>query len=335
VPIKASSAQQIEGLIAQLSSESASRRDAAVARLTLFGARAVPRLVQLLESNPPREETIAALHALEAVADRRAVDSVLHSIERPESEVAAAAARAAAALTGGPDGARVVDRLTATALDGSRAERVRLAAVRTLRTLKRSTIAPLLKALAKDPSEAIRREASGSSPTDPLTVVLSAADGDLPESAAELGSAVDEAGAQASLAALLGAGVGWTRARGRVHLELARRGSRIALYDLREAFEEARAPLPDDFLAALSKIGDESCLESLATAFAHTTDRRWRPYLAEAFGSIVKREKLTHRSVVAKRIAKRWPGPFDALWPGKAGRSSQRAANTPLRTRPR
>jgi hypothetical protein len=40
----------------------------------------------------------------------------------------------------------------------------------------------------------------------------------------------------------------WTRMRGAAHLALAHRGSRVALYDLREAFDVAGQPLPADFL---------------------------------------------------------------------------------------
>ena len=64
--------------------------------------------------------------------------------------------------------------------------------------------------------------------------------------------------------------------RGRVHVALAARGSRIALYDLRESLEAAApatsfsGPLPVDFLAALSTAGDASCLEAVTAAYART-----------------------------------------------------------------
>ena len=42
----------------------------------------------------------------------------------------------------------------------------------------------------------------------------------------------------------------------------------MALYDLREALKATAAPLPVEFLTALSLVGDTSCLEAIAAAFA-------------------------------------------------------------------
>src|SRR4029077_11301167 len=50
----------------------------------------------------------------------------------------------------------------------------------------------------------------------------------------------------------------WMGGRAIAHLALARRGSRLALYDLRETLEAARGPLPVEFLASLREIGDVS-----------------------------------------------------------------------------
>jgi hypothetical protein len=101
----------------------------------------------------------------------------------------------------------------------------------------------------------------------------------------------------------------WRAARGALHQALALRGSRVAVYDLRETIEEAREPLPVSFLAALHVIGDESCVESLAAAYARTPndDARWRHQLGAAFRAITRREKITRRHATFKRIAARWP----------------------------
>jgi hypothetical protein len=102
--------------------------------------------------------------------------------------------------------------------------------------------------------------------------------------------------------------------RGALHQALALRGSRVALYDLRESLTEsaggaASTPLPVTFLAALHVLGDESCLEPIAAAFvrANPDDERWRQQLASAFRTIVKRQKLTRRHAALKRITARWP----------------------------
>ena len=104
----------------------------------------------------------------------------------------------------------------------------------------------------------------------------------------------------------------WTRTRatsgcalrGSLHQVLALRGSRLALYDLRESLEGAPARLPASFLAALHVLGDESCLEPLAAAWAaaamdNTADGvRWRQQLAAAFKAITQREKITKRHAI-------------------------------------
>ena len=73
-----------------------------------------------------------------------------------------------------------------------------------------------------------------------------------------------------------------------------------------------------DFLAALSKVGDGSCLEALAAAYARTLPPKrnrveeggdwWRQHVADVFRVIVNREGLTRRHAAMKRIEARWPG---------------------------
>lgn len=114
----------------------------------------------------------------------------------------------------------------------------------------------------------------------------------------------------------------WLGARASAHVALATRGSRVALYDLREALEGARAPLPVEFLAALTLIGDGSCLESIAAAYTNAggdhADDWWPRHLADAFQAIVSREGVTRRHAVAKKIEKRWPDALRALWQARA-----------------
>ena len=95
MPIKASSSRQIETLINDLGSDRAATREAAVARLTLLGARAVDRLLLLLDSDAPSGARGAALRALEAIADPRALDRVLDALDAADLAVACAAAAAA------------------------------------------------------------------------------------------------------------------------------------------------------------------------------------------------------------------------------------------------
>jgi hypothetical protein len=323
-----------------------------VARLTLAGPRAVDRLADVVGSEASSPVRIAALRALEAIAEPAALPSILHAAYAADPDVAVAAVGAAGPFLPGRHGPLVVDRLTALALDPARAAAVRVAAVRALRVLKRATLAPLLKRLARDSNETLRLEARRPNDFDPVAVLTAAAAGDLPADPEELWAAIHEAGQHAPLTSLLGvvqrikareemvgapghrAGpdardrAAWTRVRGRAHLVLASRGSRVALYDLRESLSDAPGALPVEFLSALMAIGDASCLDAVVAAYARTTtDDWWRRQLAAAFRAIVAREKLTRRHAAIRKLDKRHPELLERLWTSRS--------STPSRTRPR
>jgi hypothetical protein len=109
----------------------------------------------------------------------------------------------------------------------------------------------------------------------------------------------------------------WLAVRGTLHLALARRGSRVALYDLRESIERAEEPLPADFLEALSLIGDASSLEPVATAFVQSSAmpdaEAWRRGVAEAFQAIVAREGITARHAAMRRVKSRFREHVESL----------------------
>jgi hypothetical protein len=327
-------------LVADLGSGRASTRDAAIARLTLLGPRAVDPLLGLLGSGAASAPRAAALRALEAIGDPRALDAVLDAIDADDAAIGCAAASAAGAFVRGPRGATAVDRLTATVLDRARNDAVRIAAMGALRDLEASTLAPLLAAVQNDPSGVLRASIASPRSADAAEVVTTAADRGLPARPEELGDAVTRAGGAVPLPVLLRivervrdreAGEpraqrpAWTRVRGQVHAALAARGSRIALYDVRESLESASGPLPVEFLAALSKAGDVSCLDAIGAAYsrsspAHegpdaTTNRDdwWRDHLVQAFAAIAKHEHLTPRHAVMKKVLKRWPAIVRAL----------------------
>ena len=342
--IRASSSRQIESLVADLSAADAATREAAVARLTVMGSRAVERLAALAGSSAPAGARTTALRTLEAIGDPRALTPALHILSdaASEPEVGAAAAGVARVFLRGRLGAAAVDRLTAVVLDRGRAEALRLAALRALKTLDRATIAPVLTALAGDPSPAISAEAAARkmarrAPADPVAAVTSAAEQGLPEgpgSAAALRQVLAGAGDAVPLPTLLRVierlrereaaepptrRQEWTMTRAAAHIALASRGSRLGLYDLRESLEAATAPLPVEFLAALSMAGDVSCLEAIAGAHVKAKNAWWRDHLADAFRTIIAREKLTRRHAAIKKIEKKWKGVAEQLWPGGAG----------------
>jgi HEAT repeat protein len=335
VPIRASSRPEIDGLLADLSSPSPVARETAIARLTVIGTRAVQRLAAIVRSDTPPAARIAALRVLEGISSPQALDPVLAGVDERSSEVALAAVSASAAFLNGARSADVVDRLTRVALDSARHEDVRLAAIGALSGLKSTTLKPLWKALAQDASPTVRAHANEASRRrsttprrDPARDLRAASEGSLPDDPGALRHTIAETGPSLPLPGLHrllervrereasepdAQRVGWTQVRAAVHVALAQRGSRLALYDLRESLESAAAPLPVEFLAALSLVGDVSCLEAIAAAYAKSPgqdpSRRdwWREHLVGSFQAIVKREGVTRRHAAMKRIIRRWP----------------------------
>jgi HEAT repeat protein len=313
MPVKASAARTIVALVGDLSSTSATVREAAIARLTVIGARAVKPLISLVESSASVRVRVGALRALDAIGDPRALPPGLGAIDDRDSSVAVAAVGVARRFLRDARGAAAVDRLTAVALDRARPDVVRTAALHALHDLDRKTIAPLLKSLARDPIVAMSAEPPvDSAMSIQETIVRRGADLPLGELLRFVELARDR-----DAAAPPGGRVEWAAARAAAHLELAKRGSRIALYDVREWLEAARQPLPADALAALSTVGDASCLEPIAKAHARSRDASWRQRLADAFRAVTTRERLTRRHAVIKKIEQKWPD----LWARGAGRA--------------
>jgi hypothetical protein len=106
----------------------------------------------------------------------------------------------------------------------------------------------------------------------------------------------------------------WRVVRATTHLALATRGSRLAVYDLRESVEALGSQTPVGMLSALQQVGDVSVLEALADAHAGTTNAWFRGQLVTIFREIVAREKLTKRHAAMKKIAARLPESITELW---------------------
>jgi hypothetical protein len=345
VTIRASSAKQINALVADLSGGNSVACDAAVARLTVIGSRAVARLLAVAESGRDVAAQVAALRALEAIGDPRALDPALHVMNTADAAAATAAVRVVRAFVRGPRGPSAVDGLTAVALNPSRPEAARVAAVQALRQLQASTIAPLLASLGADKNAAVRAEAGAGGGRAPrrdrdhaVGVLRGAAEKSLSDDPATLRRTLGREGGSVPLPDLLrivervrerevaepaARRAEWITVRAAAHLALAQRDSRLALYDIRESLEAAAAPLPVDMLAALSLVGDQSCLEAMAGAYARSKDSWWRDRLADTFRTIATRERLTRRHATLKRIEKRWKGIGDDLWGARAGAAAR------------
>ena len=308
--IRASSSKHIDALIADLAGSNEVAREAAVARLTVIGARAVDRLTVLADTHRDAAVRTGAFRALEGIGDERALGAALRHAADADASTAIAAMAVARLFLKSVRGAEVVDRLTATALDEKNAFALRAAAVTALRDLDPKTIAPLLKALPEELRGSRGSRGSGGSrgfegteSTEGVRDWLSREGGKAPLSSL-LG--IVERAREREAAEPASTRAAWAAVRFDAHMVLARRRSRIALYDLRESLERATTPLPVNALAALTLAGDASCLEPIAAAYARSKDKWWRDHLLEAFHTIVKREKLTPRHAVMKRIAKKF-----------------------------
>lgn len=106
----------------------------------------------------------------------------------------------------------------------------------------------------------------------------------------------------------------WRVVRATTHLALAMRGSRLAVYDLRESVEALGSQTPVGMLSALQQIGDASVLDAVADAWAGSSNAWFRGQLVTIFRAIVAREKITKRHATMKKLATRQPDAFAALW---------------------
>ena len=326
--IKASSANEIRTLVAALGGDDEVRREAAIARLSVIGARAVDALGRAYDSAADPATKVAVLRALESIADGRAAAVARRALSEG-GDVAVAATSALRSLLDSPHGPTAtdaLDALVAAALDQTAERRLRLAAFDALHDMPEGVRARVAEALAADPDPRVKaravtlpREAAAAE-----SIWQDALEGRLPDNPAVLREVAQTRAQSAALSALQkmidairaregsatrSARAGWESLRGALHQALALRGSRVALYDIRETIEQARRPLPTSFLAALHVLGDESCLEPLAAAYTRAgSDERWRVQLAAAFRAIARREKITRRHAVMKRILAREPG---------------------------
>jgi len=319
---------EIPRLIEELSSEDALRRETAIARLAVMGSPAVTKLIALAGDTSARAGgRVAALQTLEAIGDSRAATVAMSLVDGDDEPVVIAALGVLGPVARQRDGraARALERLTALALSSEVPTDRRLAALNALEGLPERLIAPLYAALTRDPSpqmvaRATRKQAGAASA---VSIDVWLAQG-LPDDPAVATAVVREDAEQARVADLrqlvelirareqtspADQREAWMAVRGLVHQSLAARGSRIGLYDVRETLERAAGPLPVGFLSAAGRVGDTSCLEPLAACWmrARPEDRWWRDHLADAFGAIVGRERITRRHAVMKTILARWP----------------------------
>ena len=137
-------------LVADLSSDRAVVREAAVARLTVIGARAAGALAALVaDAHAPAAARPRRCACFEATAASKRPGIGPPCPRRRQRRDRQGRHRGAGSARAKRGGAAVVDRLTAIALDRKRAIPIREAAVRALLDLDKSSLRPLLKSAAR------------------------------------------------------------------------------------------------------------------------------------------------------------------------------------------
>jgi hypothetical protein len=337
--IKASAAAEVTALVKALAGAAADpraprendvQREAAVARLSVIGGRAIDKLHRAYAATTDLGTRLAILRTLEAIPDQRNLPLAADALAAGGDVAVAAIGVLRALLTteGGAAGTEALEALVTTAVAASDDRRLRVAALDALSDVPGNVRARVAHALGAEaegaagagkPDDVDRQQAAGWE---------DALDGRLPDAPQALRDVVSARAAAAPLNSLrklidavhgreTGADAssreGWRALRGSLHQSLALRGSRVALYDLRESIPTGGEPLPPSFLAALHVIGDETCLDPLAAAWASARDERWRHQLAGAFKAIASRERVSKRHAAARRILARVPAAVE-LW---------------------
>ncbi|MGE0591553.1 MAG: hypothetical protein AB7G23_00325 [Vicinamibacterales bacterium] len=306
--IRTSSAREVERLIADLHEADPSARETAVARLRIIGPRAIARLSALLDGTSAPAVRADALRVLEGQADPRARTLALTALASVDATVLLAAIAVLRGWLPDDADARVRDALTGLALDPARPGDAREAARHAVggggldaagstsasddngAPLRGAVAEPVAPAAFTDPREARHWvDAHADAPLSTLHGLVEHAR--LQEQSARPDTRQE-----------------WLAARGAAHEALARRGSRVALYDLRESFHGAAVALPFGFLHAMAALGDAACLDALARAWeAAAGDPWWQQHLAETARAVAEREGLDERHTAVKRLRDRWP----------------------------
>jgi hypothetical protein len=302
VVIRSSNAREVEQLLHDLRDASAVRREAAIARLRVLGSRAVARLELLLQHGAD-EERVSALRVLEGIDDPRVTELAAASLGDASQAVRLQAVQTLRPWVTREAGTRVMETLVSCALSDAQSTEVRAAAREALSQLPQDIIQPVLE---QSPSAVTPPDAPSVEPASIQAWLVTHSEAPL----SSLHAVITQLRTHEPRDSGEVDRLAWVVARGSIHAALARRGSAVALYDLRETFDHAHAPLPLDYLTAITTIGDAACLESLAKAWTATASSEvwWRERLADAAAAIAARLKLTKRHAAVKRVHTRWPG---------------------------
>jgi hypothetical protein len=243
-----------------------------------------------------------ALDALDGVNDVRAIDTAFAALRDRDVEVVIAALGVLRPWVADETGTRLLDAITAIAVDRTRDARVRVAALAALSELPEHLVRPIR-------DQAPPPESAGPTLDDPSAVREWIQAYGSSASLSTLHALVTNSREREDAETSSRLRLEWLHARGQAHQALARRQSLVALYDLRETFAAAPTALPQSFLSTAAAIGDTSCLEPLARAWAAAgKDLNWKHQLSTTAATVMRREKLTGRSALVKKLRANFQG---------------------------
>ena len=293
----------IDRLIADLQSSDSIRRDAAVARLRILGSRALPRLIDLVAAH----ESAARCAPWRSTRSKDSTMSVrstspFDALRDGDIEVVIAALGVLRRWVAEETGTRLLDAITAIAVDRSRDARVRVAALAALSELPEHLVRPIR-------DQAPPPESAGPSLDDPVQVR---------EWIQAYGAARRSPRCTSSSHARESASMpsrphgcarnGCTRAAARIRrwpsatassrsttcARRSKRRRRPAAVVPVNGGGDRRCELPR---AARSRVGGRA-----------GKDLDWNHQLSTTAATIMRREKLTGRSAVVKKLRANFPG---------------------------
>ena len=162
--IRRSAAAEIEVLLADLCGGDPVARGTAEARLAVIGVRAIPHLIVAFDRAASPAARVAVLKVLEAMPDRRSAELGAEQLEADtaDPQVRAAAVGLLGAFLETAESARVLDALTAFAIDAERPDTLRLLALDAIGRALPDVLGPIRVRLAEDASPAVRAWAAAS-----------------------------------------------------------------------------------------------------------------------------------------------------------------------------
>ena len=224
---------EVDRLIADLQSPDPIRRDASVARLRVLGARAFPRLARFIESSDSATARALAISALDGLENPHAVEIAFAALGASDVDTVVAALTVLRTWVPQESGTRLLEAITAIAVDRDRDARVRVAAMDALSDLPDDLVRPIRE-------QAPPPEAAGPALDNPVAAREWMEAHGSRATLATLHDAIKSFRDVENRAETSGERSEWLRARGVAHRALAARGSRLALYDARETFSTAK-----------------------------------------------------------------------------------------------